>query len=524
MRYISNFIQPNFRVICGLILIFGCVLHINAGYTFLDLTGHAYGLDDAYISYRYAENLIHGNGLVFNPGERVEGYSNLLYVLLIAPAFLFTNRFGIYIYSVALNIICALGAYWVFQKWVCKTFSPFVTTWACFLFAISPLIWLWTASGMETVLVLLIQLIIWAKVEQCTEPVVNRKDLFILNIAIIFSVTIRADGFVTPIFALFYLLLKGKYKELVWSSGAFLATVILLFLWRHSYYGYWLPNTYYAKVSGPLSLRIKSALLMLLSIVKSEGLGVYFIGVLTIWIAEVWNAYKHRLSFTHILSFDKILSVGILLYWIYIGGDNFFERFLLVLYPMGIFILLRNMGQVLPKYPLFGLVSILTIFQLGIIFVDPRFHYTVQKYDRWITLGNHLARQNTGQVLAIDAAGKVPFFSGMKTIDMFGLNDVTIAHQSVSNFIVGHNTFNPSYVLSKNPDLIAGWIVNNNLDLNAGITRELYSQAGYTIRYLVRTVPIYSESIIIDVSCLDSTAVVAIIESGYYYAVLQKAQ
>src|SRR5262249_53479206 len=43
--------------------------------------------DDAYISFRYARNLADGYGLVFNPGfERVEGYSNLLWVLLLAGA------------------------------------------------------------------------------------------------------------------------------------------------------------------------------------------------------------------------------------------------------------------------------------------------------------------------------------------------------------------------------------------------------------------------------------------------------
>jgi hypothetical protein len=30
-------------------------------------------VDDAYISLRYARNLIDAHGLVFNPGERVEG-------------------------------------------------------------------------------------------------------------------------------------------------------------------------------------------------------------------------------------------------------------------------------------------------------------------------------------------------------------------------------------------------------------------------------------------------------------------
>lgn len=40
--------------------------------------------DDAFISFRYAANLIAGHGLVFNPGERVEGYTNFLWTALMA--------------------------------------------------------------------------------------------------------------------------------------------------------------------------------------------------------------------------------------------------------------------------------------------------------------------------------------------------------------------------------------------------------------------------------------------------------
>jgi hypothetical protein len=40
--------------------------------------------DDAFISLRYAENLVAGHGLVYNPGERVEGYTNLLWTLGLA--------------------------------------------------------------------------------------------------------------------------------------------------------------------------------------------------------------------------------------------------------------------------------------------------------------------------------------------------------------------------------------------------------------------------------------------------------
>ena len=41
--------------------------------------------DDAYISFRYAHNFVKGQGLVFNPGERLEGYTNFLWTLLLVP-------------------------------------------------------------------------------------------------------------------------------------------------------------------------------------------------------------------------------------------------------------------------------------------------------------------------------------------------------------------------------------------------------------------------------------------------------
>ena len=42
-------------------------------------------IDDAYISLRYARNLVSGTGLVYNPGEYVQGYTNFLWVMLYLP-------------------------------------------------------------------------------------------------------------------------------------------------------------------------------------------------------------------------------------------------------------------------------------------------------------------------------------------------------------------------------------------------------------------------------------------------------
>ena len=67
-------------------------------------------LDDDYILYRYAEQLLRGNGLVFNAGERVEGFTAPLYVLVLALGM----AVGIAprIFSLALCHLSAAGAAW----------------------------------------------------------------------------------------------------------------------------------------------------------------------------------------------------------------------------------------------------------------------------------------------------------------------------------------------------------------------------------------------------------------------------
>jgi len=48
-------------------------------------------IDDAYITFRYAQNLLAGNGLVYNPGEAVLGTTTPIYALLMAGLGLFTG-------------------------------------------------------------------------------------------------------------------------------------------------------------------------------------------------------------------------------------------------------------------------------------------------------------------------------------------------------------------------------------------------------------------------------------------------
>lgn len=80
----------------------------------------AYINDDCYVSFRYARNLVDGLGLVYNAGERVEGFTTFLWTMLIA--FGFTLRIdpvplseiaGIFFYLLTL-------ALFAFLSWNCR--------------------------------------------------------------------------------------------------------------------------------------------------------------------------------------------------------------------------------------------------------------------------------------------------------------------------------------------------------------------------------------------------------------------
>jgi hypothetical protein len=74
----TNSVPVGTRTTLGLFLIVACAT------AFFALYRTDYTIDDAWITYRYAENLAEGLGFVFNPGERILGTSTPLYTLILA--------------------------------------------------------------------------------------------------------------------------------------------------------------------------------------------------------------------------------------------------------------------------------------------------------------------------------------------------------------------------------------------------------------------------------------------------------
>src|SRR3989304_9733893 len=80
-------------------------LFISIGYViYVHVNGILLPFDDAFIKYKYVNNLLAGKGLVYNEGHRVFGSSSPLYLLFLSAMKLLFPSFDVSVLSVRLNV------------------------------------------------------------------------------------------------------------------------------------------------------------------------------------------------------------------------------------------------------------------------------------------------------------------------------------------------------------------------------------------------------------------------------------
>lgn len=208
-------------------------------------------VDDAFISFRYARNLAAGHGLVFNPGERVEGYTNFLWVMLLAAGI----KLGIAPESLsrALGIAAALGLILVVARASAKLMLSATTRWvAPALLAVNPALAVWATGGLETAFyAFLLTLGVCRLAEELDAGTPRVATALVFGLA---SLTRPEGALFGGLMCLVLLVLLGRTGpgRLAWArwSVVFLAVFLSYFFWRWSYYGFLLPNTFYAKVDA----------------------------------------------------------------------------------------------------------------------------------------------------------------------------------------------------------------------------------------------------------------------------------
>ena len=133
--------------LAGLLLVAGIAVFLGES-----LVRHAQ-LDDAYISYRYAQNLVEGHGLVYNPGEAVEGITNLLWALLVAVGIALGFKANATGHVLGLvSGVAALLAVWDYARVALPRSRAWVAALAPWPVLTSVSFALWATSGMETAL------------------------------------------------------------------------------------------------------------------------------------------------------------------------------------------------------------------------------------------------------------------------------------------------------------------------------------------------------------------------------------
>ena len=212
-------------------------------------------LDDAYISYRYARNLVEGFGLVFNPGEYVEGFTNLLWTLLVAAGLALGGEAKVvgHVLGVAsAGAVLAATAAYSYQllppeqrglaglaPWLVMAFAPFA---------------IWATSGMETPL--------FAAAVTATLAAGAAGRRWLAAIAAMVATLTRPEGVLVAAAVLGIPLLvsrphagTSRLGRSAWRPAVLYALFLLAYeVLRLTYYGAFLPNTFYAKVGGiPLS-------------------------------------------------------------------------------------------------------------------------------------------------------------------------------------------------------------------------------------------------------------------------------
>lgn len=202
--------------------------------------------DDAFISARYARNLVEGHGLVFNAGERVEGYTNFLWTLLLAPGLWIGIDVETWWQVLGWGSLAAL--LWVVDRMVRDAEGPDrdARAVAAWLLAACPALAYWSSAGLETTLFAALWLASRARIRAAWA---GGSAWAAGSLLVALGLT-RADGALPVAAGLgVWWLRAGHRKDALRATVLVAAGAAAYGAWKLAYYGSLVPNTFHAKVT-----------------------------------------------------------------------------------------------------------------------------------------------------------------------------------------------------------------------------------------------------------------------------------
>ncbi|PWH20030.1 MAG: hypothetical protein DDG58_03400, partial [Ardenticatenia bacterium] len=280
-------------------------------------------IDDAYISFRYVRQWAAGNGLVYNVGERVEGYSNFLWIAMLLPF----AKLGFDLGLTAKVLGCLLG---LFSLGLTYHFGQVFHggSVAAWLLACSAPFAAWAMGQLEAPLFAFLALA--ASFTFLSEE--KRGAGWWSGVLFGLLALTRPEGILFFFVAMaLRALCSFQEKKLsrrdFWRIAACSVIVLPYFVWRLTYYGYPFPNTVYAKSMGLHPRALLEGLFYLYQSINAAG-GFFFLAI-TLALAivrPVWSLTERYLA-ASVIAYATFVVVG--------GGDWMpMQRFLVHIMPL----------------------------------------------------------------------------------------------------------------------------------------------------------------------------------------------
>jgi hypothetical protein len=412
--------------------------------------------DDAFIALRYASNLIEGHGPVWNPGERVEGYTSFLSV--VGAAALGLLGLDLVLASRLLNGAALVAlAVWLWQDGTRDGVGSGQPLWpAALVGGMYPLL-VWALGGLEAPLFALLSTAAIGLLSAALTLGATARGLGASGLLFALAAMTRPDGGIPFGLAVLWLvglvgLRRVELRRAVWLPGAFAAVYGPYFLWRFHYYGAFLPNPFYVKALGFDAERLMTGA----RYVSAAVLAPPFVFPVLFGIS-ILCARKRLLDASMAYLWTCILVYS--MYVAAVGGDHMpAYRLVAPVLAWGVLLLSRQLRAL--RSPIGPALLLLMPLQVWVQELNPRV------LDRAALVGRIVAEHirtawPPGSRVALNTAGSTPYFAPVHVyIDMLGLNDAVISRRRLDKLrlpyqsLPGHAKGDGAYVLSRRPDFI----------------------------------------------------------------------
>ncbi len=435
--------------------------------------------DDAFITYRYARNLARGEGLVFNPGEEVEGYTNFLWTLL----HYLPERFGWSspVFGQLVGIALMVATVAVALRLARRLFGSEGFAFLVALALLGNMSFLtYATGGLETMQQTLLVLGVASLLLPAgggAEPVWRNRRLAAGVLAGLAVLTRLDSAVLIGTWVVVHLVVRWREagsderprRLLVAVAQIGLpaaALVVPWMAWKLSYYGEPLPNTFHAKSAGNPVVPPLYGLFYL---------ATFFFSYAAFLLVGRFRKYRGELfsvpGVGHLLAVVPVWF----LYICVVGGDFMEFRFMVPVMPVLAIVVAFLLDRYVNVRSQVLLVAVLlafsgahriapTIVPYPVLTFRELSHWPNESTTTWKGKGELLAREFPGgpdvpgqPMLAVAPLGVLPYYADLPTIDMLGLTDPYVARHgyTIEPYYPGHVRMAPvEYLVERGVNLV----------------------------------------------------------------------